>query len=247
MNQDIESGSAQIRSKGSSSLFINGRCTWPGCDSCFEEYPYFLKHLNNDHAFGDKAIAQWKIQQELVQHLENQLIVEKEKLQAMHHHLNLPEHRSVHMRAVSDWPGRLSVSGPLSMVTYGAAESVSKGPAELGQQGSWNTPVPNLLADFITGLEYYKHTNVRPPYTYAFLIRWSILESPDKQRTLNEIYNWFQRMFFYFRHNTATWKNAVRHNLSLHKCFVRVEGGKGAVWTVDEAEFQRRKGQKLNR
>ncbi|KAG2455919.1 FOXP1 protein, partial [Polypterus senegalus] len=42
-------------------------------------------------------------------------------------------------------------------------------------------------------------------------------------------------------------QNAVRHNLSLHKCFVRVEGGKGAVWTVDEAEFQRRRGQKFNR
>lgn len=34
----------------------------------------------------------------------------------------------------------------------------------------------------------------------------SILESPDKQRTLNDIYNWFTSMFFYFRHNSATWK-----------------------------------------
>lgn len=42
-------------------------------------------------------------------------------------------------------------------------------------------------------------------------------------------------------------QNAVRHNLSLHKCFVRVEGGKGAVWTVDESEYQRRKGQKYHR
>jgi len=29
----------------------------------------------------------------------------------------------------------------------------------------------------------------------------------------------------------------VRHNLSLHKFFVRVENVKGAVWTVDEHEF----------
>lgn len=34
----------------------------------------------------------------------------------------------------------------------------------------------------------------------------SILESPDKQRTLNEIYNWFTTKFSYFRNNTATWK-----------------------------------------
>ncbi|KAG7246910.1 hypothetical protein CRUP_024911, partial [Coryphaenoides rupestris] len=71
--------------------------------------------------------------------------------------------------------------------------------------------------------------------------------APTKQRSLNEIYTWFSTMFFYFRHNTATWKNAVRHNLSLHTCFVRVEGGKGAVWTVDEREYQRRKGQKYYR
>lgn len=39
-------------------------------------------------------------------------------------------------------------------------------------------------------------------------------------------------------------KNAVRHNLSLHKCFVRLENVKGAVWTVDEIEFHRRRPQK---
>lgn len=41
-------------------------------------------------------------------------------------------------------------------------------------------------------------------------------------------------------------KNAVRHNLSLHKCFVRVENVKGAVWTVDEIEFQKRRPQKIS-
>lgn len=41
-------------------------------------------------------------------------------------------------------------------------------------------------------------------------------------------------------------QNAVRHNLSLHKCFVRVENVKGAVWTVDEVEFQKRRPQKIS-
>lgn len=41
-------------------------------------------------------------------------------------------------------------------------------------------------------------------------------------------------------------QNAVRHNLSLHKCFVRVENVKGAVWTVDEQEFQKRRPQKIS-
>ncbi|XP_023210657.1 forkhead box protein P2-like, partial [Centruroides sculpturatus] len=39
--------------------------------------------------------------------------------------------------------------------------------------------------------------------------------------------------------------NAVRHNLSLHKCFTRVENVKGAVWTVDELEFYKRRPQRL--
>lgn len=37
----------------------------------------------------------------------------------------------------------------------------------------------------------------------------------------------------------------MRHNLSLHKCFMRVENVKGAVWTVDEVEFYKRRPQKL--
>ena len=36
-------------------------------------------------------------------------------------------------------------------------------------------------------------------------------------------------------------QNAVRHNLSLHKCFMRVENVKGAVWTVDDDEYHRRR------
>ncbi|CAG7830633.1 unnamed protein product [Allacma fusca] len=89
--------------------------------------------------------------------------------------------------------------------------------------------------------EFYKNADVRPPFTYASLIRQAIIESPDKQLTLNEIYNWFQNTFCYFRRNAATWKNAVRHNLSLHKCFCRVENVKGAVWTCDDFEYAKRR------
>lgn len=34
----------------------------------------------------------------------------------------------------------------------------------------------------------------------------AILEAPEKQRTLNEIYHWFTRMFAFFRNHPATWK-----------------------------------------
>lgn len=34
----------------------------------------------------------------------------------------------------------------------------------------------------------------------------AIMDSPDMQLTLNEIYSWFTRTFAYFRRNAATWK-----------------------------------------
>ncbi|XP_058501475.1 forkhead box protein P4-like [Solea solea] len=114
-----------------------------------------------------------------------------------------------------------------------------------------NKGLTSLLTTYIYYLhseneyELYKNNDIRPPFTYATLIRQAITEAPDMQLTLNEIYNWFTRTFAYFRRNAATWKNAVRHNLSLHKCFVRVENVKGAVWTVDESEYQKRRSQKI--
>ena len=52
----------------------------------------------------------------------------------------------------------------------------------------------------------YQDPNVRPPYTYASLIRQGVLDSPNGELTLNEIYNWFIKNFAYFRKNTSTWK-----------------------------------------
>ncbi|XP_066499352.1 forkhead box protein P3 [Hoplias malabaricus] len=233
-----------VQSEVLSCLFVNDRCCWPGCDEAFEEYSAFLKHLNHRHSCGEKTIAQWRVQQERVRHMENQLIQEKQRLQAMQFHLRLSEHTSTHARAALGWWSPLAAIMPPSEEPDGGAEWASD---IAGHQEYWPTPAPHLLSDFMNSIGWYKYVNIRPPYTYAFLIRWSILEAPDKQRALNEIYNWFIQKFFYFRHNTPTWKNAVRHNLSLHKCFVRVDGGKGAVWTVDEKEFQKRKGQKFNR
>ncbi|XP_070767018.1 forkhead box protein P1 [Enoplosus armatus] len=235
--------------EGSSALFVSGLCRWPGCEAVSEDFPSFLKHLHSEHSHGDRSIAQWRVQQDIVQCMESQLIVEKQKLIAMQLHLHLSEHKYPDSKAASEWPYSLPLFLPQPLVMDGDAVQQwgRKHLEELSQHGYRTAGPAHLLPDLVPSLECYKHNNIRPPYTYAYLIRWSILESPDKQRTLNEIYNWFTTMFFYFRHNTATWKNAVRHNLSLHKCFVRVEGGKGAVWTVDETEYQRRKGQKYHR
>uniref|UniRef100_A0A4W3HYJ5 Forkhead box P2 n=1 Tax=Callorhinchus milii TaxID=7868 RepID=A0A4W3HYJ5_CALMI len=141
--------------------------------------------------------------------------------------------------------------GP-SVITPASLHSV--GPIRRRHSDKYNIPIssgsrPLICSSFFLEIapnyEFYKNADVRPPFTYATLIRQAIIESSDRQLTLNEIYNWFTRTFAYFRRNAATWKNAVRHNLSLHKCFVRVENVKGAVWTVDEIEYQKRRSQKI--
>ena len=39
-----------------------------------------------------------------------------------------------------------------------------------------------------------------------FLNLQGIIESPQKQLTLHEIYNWFTTVFAFFRRNSASWK-----------------------------------------
>uniref|UniRef100_A0A8C5HB53 Forkhead box protein P3-like n=1 Tax=Gouania willdenowi TaxID=441366 RepID=A0A8C5HB53_GOUWI len=211
-------------------------------------------YVHTDSGWDDCSIAQWRIQQEIVRHMESQLFREKQKLFLMQLHLTKQQS--------SDWVN-IVLCFQICVITRsfhhyalgvflnrGYLDSEIRGRGYLSQSRIENhcTSLCNCcVTDMISNTESYKYHNIRPPYTYAQLIRWSILETSDGQRTLSEIYKWFTTMFFYFRHNTATWKNAVRHNLSLHKCFVRVEGAKGAVWTVDDREYQRRKGQKYSR
>ncbi|KAG5275206.1 hypothetical protein AALO_G00144770 [Alosa alosa] len=251
---------------GTHPLYGHGECKWPGCEALCEDMGQFLKHLNSEHALDDRSTAQCRVQMQVVQQLEIQLAKESERLQAMMTHLhmrpsepkpfNQPQDgaplASLLKRDSEAYPEGLphpptSAAAPITPLRQGPSVISSSslhgvGPIRRRNSDKYCTPIASELAQ---NCEFYKNADVRPPFTYASLIRHAILEAPDRQLTLNEIYNWFTRMFAYFRRNTATWKNAVRHNLSLHKCFVRVENVKGAVWTVDEVEYQKRRPPKM--
>ncbi|XP_047037041.1 forkhead box protein P1 isoform X3 [Helicoverpa zea] len=207
-------------------LFGRGVCKWPGCDALAEDYQAFLKHLEAAHTLDDRSAAQARVQMQVVAQLELQLRRERDRLAAMMRHLHAARDTTHH-----------TPKHPHG----GASEGASPGPVR--RRVSDKSGVA-IAGEIQRNREFYKSADVRPPFTYASLIRQAIIESPDKQLTLNEIYNWFQSTFCYFRRNAATWKNAVRHNLSLHKCFMRVENVKGAVWTVDEVEFYKRRPQR---
>ncbi|XP_061617370.1 forkhead box protein M1 isoform X3 [Phyllopteryx taeniolatus] len=75
----------------------------------------------------------------------------------------------------------------------------------------------------------------KPPFSYMAMIQFAINSSRNGLMTLNEIYKWLQHHFDFFGdENRRGWKNSVRHNLSLHKMFLRKmsPNGKVSFWTV---------------
>ncbi|MCI4395840.1 hypothetical protein PGIGA_G00196730 [Pangasianodon gigas] len=77
--------------------------------------------------------------------------------------------------------------------------------------------------------------------SYADLITKAIESTPDKRLTLSQIYDWMVRNVPYFKdkgdsNSSAGWKNSIRHNLSLHSRFVRVQNegtGKSSWWMIN--------------
>lgn len=67
------------------------------------------------------------------------------------------------------------------------------------------------------------HTNNKPPYSFSCLIFMAIEDSAQKALPVKEIYAWILEHFPYFKNAPTGWKNSVRHNLSLNKCFQKVE------------------------
>lgn len=63
----------------------------------------------------------------------------------------------------------------------------------------------------------------KPPYSFSSLIFMAIEESPNKALPVKEVYSWVVKHFPFYRDAPEGWKNSVRHNLSLSKCFKKVE------------------------
>uniref|UniRef100_A0A3Q3A408 Forkhead box O1 b n=1 Tax=Kryptolebias marmoratus TaxID=37003 RepID=A0A3Q3A408_KRYMA len=77
--------------------------------------------------------------------------------------------------------------------------------------------------------------------SYADLITKAIDSSPERRLTLSQIYDWMVKSVPYFKdkgdsNSSAGWKNSIRHNLSLHSRFVRIQNegtGKSSWWMLN--------------
>ncbi|KAJ1367647.1 hypothetical protein KIN20_028600 [Parelaphostrongylus tenuis] len=77
--------------------------------------------------------------------------------------------------------------------------------------------------------------------SYSDIIAKALESAPEGRLKLNEIYQWFSDNIPYFRERSsqedaAGWKNSIRHNLSLHSRFMRIQNegaGKSSWWVIN--------------
>lgn len=71
--------------------------------------------------------------------------------------------------------------------------------------------------------------------SFSSLIFLAIEDAKEKALPVKEIYAWIVKHYPYFKTAPTGWKNSVRHNLSLNKCFQKVE--KAPVSIIMQIKF----------
>ncbi|CAM2096048.1 unnamed protein product [Caretta caretta] len=118
------------------------------------------------------------------------------------------------------------------------------GPPLQPQPQQQHPPVSALSAGPIPGQPRKSSSARRNAWgnlSYADLITKAIESAPEKRLTLSQIYEWMVKSVPYFKdkgdsNSSAGWKNSIRHNLSLHSKFIRVQNegtGKSSWWMLN--------------
>ena len=87
----------------------------------------------------------------------------------------------------------------------------------------------------------------KPDMPYQQLIIQALLASPSCSLSLRDIYTWIEVTYPYYLHDqNKSWKNSVRHNLSIQKAFKKVprepeSGEKSCLWELTSETGTKRK------
>ncbi|KZV68480.1 hypothetical protein PENSPDRAFT_610035 [Peniophora sp. CONT] len=97
----------------------------------------------------------------------------------------------------------------------------------------------NPHPDCPNALSCLADTTDRPGYTYPILVKCAILGSAHRRLEIREIYQVLSEKYPFFKADDKTWKQSIRHCLSLHASFVPTKRpigapGWGSWWTYDE-------------
>lgn len=123
------------------------------------------------------------------------------------------------------------VDSPQPHVTYitqSADMSPIKIPASPGSPNSQNKQKHPQNMPY----DPFVHTNNKPPLSFSSLIFLAIEDAKEKALPVKEIYSWIIQHYPYFKTAPTGWKNSVRHNLSLNKCFQKVEKAPVIIWLL---------------
>ena len=82
-----------------------------------------------------------------------------------------------------------------------------------------------------------KHDAIKPKMVYDDLIAEAINNSSNGMLPLSDIYSAISTKYPYYKLESKSWQNCIRHNLSLSNIFVKEGNTKGGNWKLDEKEF----------
>uniref|UniRef100_A0A7E4W5M7 Fork-head domain-containing protein n=1 Tax=Panagrellus redivivus TaxID=6233 RepID=A0A7E4W5M7_PANRE len=86
----------------------------------------------------------------------------------------------------------------------------------------------------------YSNSPEKPPHKYSQIIADAFVANDHAKLSLSQIYGYFTSKYGFFRLPHRSWKNSVRHLLSLDSRFIKVprnanKRGKGALWMLDRS------------